>query len=126
MIESVPAAIVVETLAPYSGGPRALERVPVGGLPEAWFGIVLEGVAVGASVQNMWLAATALGLVGTFVADLAVAATAVRAILGVEGDILGALVLGYSGAGADRSMNAPVFPDTTRALWHGSGSATGR
>ncbi len=67
--------------------PEALELALVG------FG--LEMMGIGGAVQNMWLTAVELGLVGVFMGDVMVAETEVRHLLGLDADLVGALALGY-------------------------------
>ncbi|ORX17356.1 hypothetical protein AWC27_17985 [Mycobacterium szulgai] len=57
-------------------------------------------LGIGAAVENMWLAANALGLGAVFMADVLVAEDAIKRKLGIGGDLVGVLSLGpHDGAG---------------------------
>lgn len=46
----------------------------------------------------MWLAATERGLAGVFMGDVLIAEQQIRARLGMEGDLVGVVALGFSPA----------------------------
>jgi nitroreductase len=114
VIAAVPLVIVVESLEPFSSAASGA-RAP--GADQ--FAIRLDAFAVGAAVQNMWLAATSFGLAGVFLADAAVASDAIVPRLGLKGALFGALALGYSRVDATPPMNAALLPEIERAVWHG-------
>jgi hypothetical protein len=99
--------------APLAGrtepGTRASER------PSQGFG--LEMIGIGAAIENMWLAAEALGVRVAFMGDVAIAEGGIRAALGIAGDLAGVLALGFS--------DVPLPPrqqlneqDADHVVWH--------
>jgi nitroreductase len=77
-------------------------------------GYELELAGLGAAVQNMWLAALDLGLSAVFMGDVAVAERAIAARLGIEGDLLGALALGYASTDQRRPRDLELDPELVR------------
>lgn len=94
VLRSVPAAIFVENLGPFSGGRSTLCTVPREHLTDALVGYGFELLGVGAAIQNLWLAAEALGLGAVYMGDVVIAEREIRARLGMEGDLMGVLALG--------------------------------
>lgn len=118
VLRSVPAAILVENRGPFSGGRRAILRSTPAAQAMAIVGYELELAGLGAAVQSMWLAANALGLSAVFMGDIAVGEPAIRDRLGLSGDLLGALAMGYvadapDGPGASSPPTA-LDPDLVR------------
>lgn len=118
VLREVPAAIWIENLGPFSAGRDALLAASPEALAEALPGYGFELIGVGAAVENMWIAANVLGLAAAFLGDVVVAEREVRAALGLEGDLLGVLALGYSDAEPPPPMDAPAVPGTSRVVWH--------
>lgn len=96
VLRSVSAGIFVENRGEFSGGRRTVLAADRAVLPSALVGYGLEMAGLGAAVHGMWLAAETLGVVGVFMGDVAVAEDAIARDLGLRGDLLGVLALGYS------------------------------
>ena len=118
IVDAVPLVIVVENLRPYSAVSFEDASGDAARSIDDYLGLVLESFAIGAAVENMWLAATSLGLAGTFMVDIAVAAEVVATRLGVEGQLLGALALGYTQEPPSPPMDKRTFPGIERTIWH--------
>lgn len=115
VLRSVPAAIFIENRGPFSGGRRALLQAAPEAQALAIVGYELEFAGLGAALQNMWLAALAFGLSGVFMGDVAVAERALRERLCIDGDLLGALALGYvSESEQGPSLSPALDPDLVR------------
>lgn len=79
----------------------------------------LEAMGLGTALENMWLAANSLGLQAAFLGDLAVASPAARGILGLDGDLIGLLVLGSSTATPPPRRDPPAETQAeTPVVWH--------
>lgn len=113
----VPLAMVVENLGPFSGASSGLLAASPDALASALFGYGLEMFGCGAAVQNMWLAAEALGLRAAFLGDVAIAEREIRDILGLSGDLVGALAVGRSDASPVPPMDAPAMSGLDRVVW---------
>lgn len=98
ILRHVPLGVFVETDGCFGGLRRTIAQAPRETLEDVLVGYAFELVGIGAAVQSMWLAAHALGLAGVFVGDVVIAERQVRAALGIEGDVIGVLALGYSDA----------------------------
>lgn len=118
VLAAVPLAVFVENLGPFSRGIEGLVASDERRLRSALFGFGLEMVGVGAAIENMWLAATALGLSAALLGDVAIAEPEIAAALGLHGDLVGALAIGRSDAGPFPPMDEPAFPGLPRAVWH--------
>ena len=115
----VPAAIFVENGGDFSGGIDRLANAGPEARRAALAGYTFEVLGVGAAVENMWLAANALGLGAAFMGDILIAEAAIRRRLDVSGDLVGVLALGYREAGLGpppRPMDDPA--DAVRLCWH--------
>lgn len=55
-----------------------------------------EVIGIGACIQNMVLASQSLGVQGAFMGDPLIAEDFIRNRLGIEGDLVGVLALGFS------------------------------
>jgi len=100
VLRLVPAAIVVENRGVFSGGRTTLRDAAPAALAGALEGYAFECVGIGAAIENMWIAALSLDLSVSFAGDVGVAEGAVAQLLGLEGDLVGVLSLGYSDAPA--------------------------
>jgi nitroreductase len=79
----------------------------------------LEAMGLGTALENMWLAANSLGVQAAFLGDLAIASPAARDILGLQGDLVGLLALGYSTATPPARLEpAPETQSESAVLWH--------
>lgn len=118
VLAAVPLAVFVENLGPFSRGVEGLVAVDAPRMRSALFGFGLEMVGVGAAIENMWLAAAALGLSAALLGDVAIAEADIAATLGLRGDLVGALAIGRSDDGPYPPMDDPAFPDLPRAVRH--------
>lgn len=121
VIESVeilriaPVGIFVENRGVFSGRKKQLTATggTVGHRAIAGYGSEMLGI--GAAVENMWLAANTIGLGAVFMADVLVAEEAIRQRLGMAGDLVGVLSVGYHD-GAGRPSMGSRLEDLT--VWH--------
>lgn len=123
VLAAVPLAVFVENLGPFSRGVEGLVAVGGSRMRSALFGFGLEMVGVGAAIENMWLAATALGLSAALLGDVAIAEGEIARTLGLRGDLVGALAIGHSDDSPYPPMDSPAFPELARAVRH-PGAAT--
>lgn len=100
VLRRVALALFVENRGAFSRGRRSVALADAGSRESAVLGYSLEMIGLGASIENMWLAAHAHGLSGVFMGDVLIAEDVIRATLEMEGDLTGVLALGYSTAGA--------------------------
>lgn len=122
VLAEAPVVVFVENLRPFSAG---LEEASGAALRSGLFGYGLEMVGCGAAVQNMWIAAEACGLRAVLLGDVAIAEEDVRPMLGLTGDLVGALAIGRSSTCPVPPMDAPAFPEVARAVWHGAAGQDG-
>ena len=92
-LRSASLAIFVENRGVFSRSRRAVASVPPELVDDALIGYALEMIGHGAAIENMWIAATALGLAASFMGDVLVAEDQVKRRLGFVGDLVGALAL---------------------------------
>lgn len=116
VLRQVPCAIFIENRAPFSRGRAQLSQARREHLPNLLLGYSLEILGIGAAVQSLWIAARSLGLEGAFLGDVLIAEEAIRARLGIEGDLVGALTLGY----CDQSPvgRSPATANGENLKWH--------
>jgi len=119
VLAQVSTGVFIENLGIFSGGRQTLVSVARDGLVGSLVGYTLEAVGIGAAVQNMWVAANALGVQAAFMGDILIAEDEIRRYLGLTGDLIGVLALGYADTpqGPRRSLD---LDDPTRVKWHGS------
>ncbi|KQZ90890.1 hypothetical protein ASD62_03445 [Phycicoccus sp. Root563] len=118
VLRQVPATIWVENLGAFSSGRKTLLSVPNEALAGSLAGYAFELIGIGAAVENMWIAANALGVAAAFMGDVVIAESTIGGRLGFTGDLLGVLALGYSAAEPRPPMDVRAFAESTRALWH--------
>lgn len=118
VLADVPLAVFVENLGPFSRGVDMLAATDERRLRSALFGFGLEMVGVGAAIENMWLAVEALGLSAALLGDVAIAEREIAGLLGLRGDLVGALAIGRSDDRPYPPMDSPAFPDLPRAVRH--------
>lgn len=114
VLRSVPLALFVENTGRFSDGRHTVARADDSVRASALVGYSFEMIGLGAAVQNMWLAAVSLGLVGVFMGDVLIAEDEIRSRLGMRGDLVGVLALGY---GSPESFPKQVAED--RVVHHG-------
>jgi nitroreductase len=118
VLRRAPVAIFVENLGAFSHGRTALAAASRPALAGALVGYGFELVGIGAAIENMWIAATALGLGAAFMGDVAIAETAVRDRLRLEGDLVGVLVIGHIEQSTPRFPPADNPAEDVRVRWH--------
>jgi Nitroreductase family len=89
----------------FSNGRAGLISATRPALAGSLVGFGLEMIGIGAAIENIWLAAEALGVRVAFMGDVVIAEDDIRATLGIAGDLVGVLALGFS----DRSGGAPTM-----------------
>ena len=118
VLRQVPLAIFIENLGPFSRGLEGLVAADEKGLRSAIFGYGLEMVGIGAAIENMWLAANALGLGAALLGDVAIIEKDVAAALGMAGDLVGVLAVGESSHSPVPPMDSPAMPTVSRVVSH--------
>lgn len=96
ILRSVSAAIFIENRGKFSVSRREVARASDESRENVLLGFGLEAIGLGAAVENMWIAAVSFGLAGVFMGDVLIAEERIRNLLACEGDLAGALALGYS------------------------------
>ena len=109
--------IFIENLGIFSRGRKTLAAVPTSHLVGSLVGYTFEVLGVGTAVENMWIAATALGLRGSFLGDIVIAEDTIREHLALKGDLVGVLALGYTQADPEWVKEINVG-DPNKAVWH--------
>ena len=94
ILAQVSVGLFVENRGAFSDGRRTVARSPDEVRENALVGYGFEMVGLGAAIQNMWLAATELGLGGVFMGDVLIAEDLIRKRLGMKGDLVGVLAIG--------------------------------
>jgi nitroreductase len=118
VLREVAAAIFIENRGLFSGGRSTLAAASRPALEESLVGFGLEMIGIGAAVENMWLAAEALGVRVAFMGDVAIAEDDIRRRLGITGDLMGVLVLGFSDVPVPARRQRLDEQDTERVAWH--------
>lgn len=116
VVRRVPACIFVENRGVFSRGRAQLVASSPEVLAESLVGYTLEVLGVGAAVQNVQLAAQALGLGCAFMGDVLVAEAAIRRRLRVEGDLVGGIAMGHTNTWMPPRTVSPTDPRV--AVWH--------
>jgi nitroreductase len=118
VLREAPATIWIENLGAFSAGRSTLVSVPAEALASTLEGYAFELLGVGAALQNLWIAANAVGLAAAFMGDVVIAEHVIGPRLGVQGDLLGVLALGYSVGDPTPTMDERAFRESPRAVWH--------
>lgn len=114
VLRQVPLGIFVENQAPFSGGRAVIAAADKANLAAALVGYTFEVIGLGAAIQNMWIAAQAAGVRGVFMGDVVIAEHAIATRLGMAGDLVGVLALGYTDGMPWRDR----FQEPDRVVWH--------
>jgi nitroreductase len=96
VLRRVPLGLFIESYGDFSGGRRSLAESQHVSPGMGLIGFALDMIGIGALLQSMWLAAEAHGLRGVFMGDVLVAEAEISKRLGLDGDLLGVLALGYA------------------------------
>jgi nitroreductase len=121
VLREVSAAIFIENRGLFSSGRSALASASRPALAGSLVGFGLEMIGIGAAVENMWLAAEALGIHVAFMGDVVIAEDDIRQRLGMPGDLVGVLALGFSGAAAPARRQRLDVLDAQYVVWHDQG-----
>lgn len=120
VFRAVPTAVFVENRGVFSGGRPALRSASAEALAGSLTSYAFECMGIGTAVENMWLSAISLGLSASFVGDVAIAEDSVAKLLGLDGDLVGALALGYSTQTPPPALSSPgVTQVEDPVVWHG-------
>jgi len=111
-------AIFIENRGAFSNGRRSLSAATRTNLVGSLVGYTFEILGIGAAVQNMWVAAHALGIQGTFMGDVVIAEDVISRRLGIHRDLVGVLALGYSEDSPPSDRIAYDIDDPGRVVWH--------
>jgi len=118
LLRSAPAAIFIENSGVFSSGRPALIAASREVLEAALIGYTFEAIGIGTAIENILLAAHALGVHGTFMGDLLIVEEIIATSIGVQSDLVGVIVLGRG----DLSVPAPLpleLPDEYDLVtWH--------
>lgn len=110
------AAIFVENRGAFSSGRRVLASAPPLRFAGSLVGYTFEVLGVGAAIQNMLIAAQALGVQGTYMGDIVIAEEFIAKRLSIEVDLVGVLALGYSAEVPPPRVHDSSDPD--HVVWH--------
>lgn len=119
VLRDVPCAIALENRGVYIRDVEWLASREPSTIARTLTAYGLEVMGLGAALENMWLAANALGIQAAFLGDLAIAGPASRELLGLEGDLVGLLALGYSESAPPPRREPDAATQTrTPVVWH--------
>ncbi len=96
VFREVPVVIFVENRGVFSGGRPALRAAEPDALAQSLASYAFECMGIGTALENMWIAAISLGLSAAFIGEVTIVEPYVAETLGLEGDLVGGLGLGYS------------------------------
>lgn len=126
VLRDVSAAIFMENRGLFSTGRSALASASRPALAGSLVGFGLEMVGIGAAVENMWLAAEALGVRVAFMGDVAIAEDEICRRLHMAGDLVGVLALGFSDVPLPDRRQRLDEQDADHVVWHESQSSAGQ
>jgi nitroreductase len=116
-LRNAPVAVFIENTGEFSSGRETLLAATSEALASSIVGYTLEIIGVGAAVENMWLAAVGYGVAGVFMGDILVAERAIRQRLEINCDLIGVLVLGYSGRPVDHRVRNRIELCKEKVRW---------
>jgi nitroreductase len=112
------AGLFVENRGEFSRGRKILTTAIRESPYVSLVAYTFEIIGIGAAIENMWLAANALGVAGAFMGDVVIAEETISKRLGFERDLVGVLALGYSDEAVATNRIAYGLDDTGRVSWH--------
>jgi nitroreductase len=118
VLRQASTGIFVENRGAFSSGRRTLSSVPSDRLLGSLVGYTFEIVGIGAAVENMWLAANALGIQASFMGDVVIAESLIADHLDIELDLVGVLALGFSNSPVSKSRVSYDLDDKERVIWY--------
>lgn len=111
--------VAIENRGVFSGGRRTLAAATGEALASSLAGYGFEVMGLGAALENIWLAANSLGIGVAFLGDLNIAEQEIRALLGLEGDLMGVIALGYASLKAPPRREPPAETQVDApVMWH--------
>lgn len=116
VLRRVATGIFIENRGVFGGGRSTLAAAKPG---TSLIAYTFEVIGIGAAIENMWLAAHSLGVSGTFMGDVLIAEKEIRQRLGIDGDLVGVLALGYSDAVAPAAEPEFNLHDPGYVVWQG-------
>jgi len=122
VLREVAAAIFIENRGLFSNGRAGLISATRPALAGSLVGFGLEMIGIGAAVENMWLAAEALGVRVAFMGDVVIAEDDICRVLGIGGDLVGVLALGFSDMPPPPRRQSLDEQDAEHVVWHESAS----
>jgi len=126
VLRDVSAAIFMENRGLFSNGRSALASASRPALAGSLVGFGLEMVGIGAAIENMWLAAEALGVRVAFMGDVAIAEDEICHRLNIAGDLVGVLALGFSDVPPPTRRQRLDEHDADHVVWHEREPAAGQ
>jgi len=118
VLRQVSTAIFVENCGAFSNGRRTLAAASSERLMGSLVGYTFEILGIGAAIENMWLAANALGVAVAFMGDIVIAEEEIVRRLNLRLDLIGVLALGYSDEPVPDNRISYGVADTERVIWH--------
>lgn len=119
VVREVPAVVLIENRGVFSAGRVGLVQASREALARSLTGYGFEVMGLGAALQNMWLAANSLGIGVAFLGDLNIAEDEIRAMVGLEGDLMGVIALGYAPLEAPPRREPPRETQADApVVWH--------
>lgn len=115
VLRQVPVGLFMENRGEFSHDRSAVAGAE--SVADAVLTYSLEVLGLGAAIENLLLAARALGLDAVFVGDILVAENAIRDRLGMVGDLVGVVAIGHT----THSEVAPRTRREDRVVWHDDG-----
>jgi nitroreductase len=119
VVREAPAIVLIENRGVFSAGRVALVQASREALASSLTGYGFEVMGLGAALENVWLAANSLGIGVAFLGDLNIAEDEIRAMLGLEGDLMGVIALGYAPLEAPPRREPPAETQVAApVVWH--------
>jgi nitroreductase len=118
VMREVAAAIFMENRGLFSAGRAGLISATRPALAGSLVGFGLEMIGIGAAIENMWLAAEAFGIRVAFMGDVVIAEDDIGRTLGIEGDLVGVLALGFSDVPLPPRRQRLDDQDAEHVVWH--------
>ncbi len=119
VVRVAPAIVAIENRGVFSGGRATLARATPEALMSSLTGYGFEAMGLGAALENIWLAANSLGIGVAYLGDLNIIEPQIQQALGLEGDLMGVIALGYASLWAPARREPPSETQVdTPVVWH--------
>jgi nitroreductase len=125
VLREVPVAVFIENRGVFSNGRESVAHAPPEARSEAVVGFMFEIVGIGAAIENMWITACSMGIGGTFMGDVVIAEETIRCMLGLRGDLVGVLALGWPSSADDQPKRDVDGQRRDLVIWHGAAPRPG-